>query len=398
MKDAYIVHAKRTPIGRIGGLLSPVRVDDMMALLIRDYAEGIQFDPIEIDDVLVGCANQAGEDNRNLARMASVLAGLPYEVPGVTLNRLCGSSLDAIMDAVGRISSGLADCLLVGGAESMTRGPLVISKGSSPFGRDSKMYDTTFGWRFPNPKMEAMFPLYSMGETAENVAEKYKLGREEQDQFALASHQKAIKAMENGLFDDEILPVHVALRKKDYTVEKDEGPRADTDLEKLSKLKPVFRKGGTVTAGNASSMNDGASLVVVVSGEFLKKHNLTPLARISGMGVRGVHPDVMGLGPIEATKVLCKRFGQKVSDFDAIELNEAFAAQALACMRDLDLDPAKVNQHGGAIALGHPLGCSGARIMTTLLGVLKTKDSMKRGLATMCIGVGQGVAVSVEKC
>lgn len=398
MKDAYIVHAKRTPIGRLGGLLAPVRVDDMMALLIKDYAESINFDPREIDDVIVGCANQAGEDNRNLARMAGVLAGLPFEVPGVTVNRLCGSSLDAIIDACGRISLGMADCLVVGGAESMTRAPLVISKGSTPFGRDSKMYDTTFGWRFPNPKMEAMFPLYAMGETAENVAEQYKIAREDQDKFALASHQKAIKAQDSGAFNDEILPVHVALRKKEYTVEKDEGPRADTDLEKLSALKPVFRKGGTVTAGNASSMNDGASLVVVVSGHFLKKHNLTPLARISGMGIRGVHPDVMGLGPIEATKSLCQKYGMKTSDFDAVELNEAFAAQALACMRDLDIPAEKVNLHGGAIALGHPLGCSGARIMTTLLGVMKTKDSFKKGLATMCIGVGQGVAVSVEKC
>lgn len=398
MQDAYIVHAKRTPIGRIGGLLSPVRVDDLMALLIKDYAKDISFDPKEIDDVIVGCANQAGEDNRNVARMAAVLAGLPYEVPGVTLNRLCGSSLDAIIDACGRISLGLADCLLVGGTESMTRGPLVISKGSTPFGRDSQMFDTTFGWRFPNPKMKEMFPLYSMGETAENVAEKYKIAREDQDKFALASHQKAVKAQDSGAFDDEIVPVHVKLRKKEYTVEKDEGPRADTDLEKLGKLKAVFRQGGTVTAGNASSMNDGAALVAVVSADFLKKHNLTPLARITGMGVRGVHPDVMGLGPIEATKLLCEKFGHKTSDFDAIELNEAFAAQALACMQDLDLDPSKVNQHGGAIALGHPLGCSGARIVTTLLGVMKKNANAKKGLATMCIGVGQGVALSVEKC
>lgn len=398
MKDAYIVHAKRTPIGRIGGALSPVRVDDMMALLIEDYAKNLSFDLKEIDDVIVGCANQAGEDNRNLARMAAVLAGLPHEVPGVTLNRLCGSSLDAVMDACGRISVGLADCVLVGGAESMTRGPLVISKGSSAFGRDSKMYDTTFGWRFPNPKMEKMFPLYSMGETAENVAEKYQIKREDQDQFALASHQKAVAAMESGAFKDELVPVHVKLRKKEYTVDSDEGPRKDTDLEKLSKLRPVFREGGSVTAGNASSMNDGAALVVVVSEDFLKKHNLTPVAKITGMGVRGVHPDVMGLGPIEAVKVLCQRYGHKVSDFDAIELNEAFAAQALACMQDLEIDPAKVNLHGGAIALGHPLGCSGARILTTLLGVMKKNTAMKKGLATMCIGVGQGVALSVEKC
>ena len=397
MLDAYIVHAKRTPIGRLGGLLSPVRVDDMMALLIKDYAETINFDPLEIDDVIVGCANQAGDDNRNIGRMAAVLAGLPYEVPGVTINRLCGSSLDAVIDACGRISLGLADCLIVGGAESMTRAPLVISKGSTPFGRDSQMYDTTFGWRFPNANMKKMFPLLSMGETAENVAEQFKISREDQDKFALSSHQKAIKASEEGAFSQEILPVEVKLRKKEYTLEKDEGPRADTDLEKLSKLRPVFREGGTVTAGNASSMNDGAALVVVVSGEFVKKHNLKPLARISGMGVRGVHPDVMGLGPIEATRTLCQKFGHKVSDFDAIELNEAFAAQALACVRELEIDPSKVNLHGGAIALGHPLGCSGARILTTLLGVMNKNSAMKKGLASMCIGVGQGVALSIEK-
>ena len=398
MKRSYITYVKRTPIGRLGGSLAPVRVDDMLATLFKNYASTINFDAKEIDDVIVGCANQAGEDNRNLARMAGVLAGLPMEVPGVTVNRLCGSSLDGVIDACGRISLGLADCILVGGAESMTRAPLVVSKGSTAFGRDSKMYDTTFGWRFPNPKMKAMFPLYGMGETAENVREKYNISREDQDHFALSSHQKACAAWDNGFFKDEVEPVYVKLRKSEYTVEKDEGPRADTNLEKLSKLKAVFREGGTVTAGNSSSMNDGAAMVVVVSEDFLKRHNLTPLAEITGMGVRGVHPDVMGLGPIEATKTLCKKFNHKVSDFDAIELNEAFAVQALACMKDLELDPAKVNLHGGAIALGHPLGCSGARILTTLLGVMKQDSNRKKGLATMCIGVGQGVALSVEKC
>ncbi len=398
MKPIYIVHAKRTPIGRIGGLLAPVRPDDLMAHLFRDYKESLTFDPTEIDDVIVGCANQAGEDNRNVGRMSAVLAGLPYSVPGVTLNRLCGSSLDAVISACGRISTGLAECILVGGTESMTRGPLVISKGSTPFGRDSQMFDTTFGWRFPNPKMKEMFPLYGMGETAENIADRYPISREDQDKFALASHQKAVKATESGAFADEILPYTVKLRKKEYTVEKDEGPRADTSLEVLSKLRAVFREGGSVTAGNSSSMNDGAAMVAVVSEEFLKKHNLTPLACITGLGVAGVHPDVMGLGPIEATKKLCAKFGHKTSDFDAIELNEAFAVQALACMQELELDPTKVNQHGGAIALGHPLGCSGARILTTLLGVMKKNPAQKKGLATMCIGVGQGVALSVEKC
>jgi acetyl-CoA acyltransferase len=396
MKKCYIVHAKRTPMGKIGGLLAPVRVDDLMAELFKDYASQINFDPKEIDDVVVGCANQAGEDNRNLARMSLLLAGLPIEVPGTTINRLCGSSLDAVIDACGRIQMGLADCILVGGAESMTRGPLVISKGSTPFGRDSKMYDTTFGWRFPNPKMEELFTLYGMGETAENVVERYHLSREEQDQFALASHQKACAAWDRGDFNDEVLPINVKLRKKEYTVDRDEGPRADTSMEVLGKLRAVFRKGGTVTAGNASTMNDGAAMVTIVSEEFLKKYNLTPLAEITGFGVRGVHPDVMGLGPVEAVKMLCKRYLKKIEDFDLIELNEAFAAQALACMKDLNIDPEKVNQNGGAIAIGHPLGCSGARILTTLTHSL-IKKNKDQGLATMCIGVGQGIAVSIKR-
>lgn len=398
MKPTYIVYAKRTPIGRIGGKLAPVRPDDLMSYLLEDYKNQLSFDPLLIDDVLVGCANQAGEDNRNIARMASVLAGLPYEVPGVTMNRLCGSSLDAVADASCRISAGMSDCILVGGVESMSRGPLVISKSASPFGRDNKMHDTTFGWRFPNPRMEAMFPLYAMGETAEEVVDKYKITREEQDEFALKSHQKAAKAITNGTFKDEILPVTVKLRKSEYIMDTDEGPRADTDLEKLSKLRAVFRKGGSVTAGNSSSMNDGAALVAVVSEEFMKKHNLTPLVEITGAAVRGLHPNVMGLGPVEATNTLCKRFNKKVSDFDLIELNEAFAAQSIGCIKGLDLDESKINLNGGAIALGHPLGCSGARILTTLTHQMQKNKSIKEGLATMCIGVGQGVALSVKNC
>lgn len=397
MKPAYIIHAKRTPIGKLGGKLSYVRIDDMLALLIEDFVKSFDFDPKEIDDVIVGCANQAGEDNRNLARMASVLAGLPYEVPGTTINRLCGSSLDAAIGAAARINMGIADCIVVGGAESMTRAPLVISKPSSAFGRDSKMYDTTFGWRFANPKMEKLFPLYGMGETAEEVAGLYKIARLKQDEFALASHQKAIKAWDNGEFKDEIVPVSVKLRKSEYVLDTDEGPRRDTDLEKLAKLKAVFREGGTVTAGNSSQMNDGAALVCVVSEDFLKKHNLTALLEIDGAAVRGVHPNTMGLGPIEATKLLCKNFNKKVSDFDAIELNEAFAVQALACMQELEMDPAKVNLRGGAISIGHPLGCSGARILTTLTHIMKDNPNMKQGLASMCIGVGQGIALSVKR-
>lgn len=397
MKKTYLVYAKRTPMGKIGGSLSHVRVDDMLAGLFKDIKEWANFDLTEIDDVIVGCANQAGEDNRNVGRMASVLAGFPYEVPATTINRLCGSSLDAVMDAVGRINAGFGNCFVVGGAESMTRAPLVMSKGSSAFGRDSKMYDTTFGWRFPNSKMKELFPLLGMGETAEEVAEKYKISREDQDAFALNSHMKACTAQENGAFNEEILPVEVKLRKSSHTVDSDEGPRKETSLEKLSTLRAVFRKGGTVTAGNASTMNDGASAVVVVSEDFMKKHNLTPIVEITGAAVRGVHPSVMGLGPIEATKKLCKDFNMKVSDFDVFELNEAFAAQALACMRELDIDESKVNLNGGAIALGHPLGCSGARILTTLVHIMKNKPELKQGLATMCIGVGQGIALSVKK-
>ncbi len=398
MKSVYIVHTKRTPIGRLGGGLAPVRPDDLMSLLFSNHLEGLSYDAKEIDDVLVGCANQAGEDNRNVGRMAAVLAGIPFEVPAVTMNRLCGSSLDAVADAYARIASGMADCIWVGGVESMTRGPYVLSKAESPFGRDQKMYDTTFGWRFPNPKMEAMFPLYSMGETAEEVAKDFKISREDQDAFALASHQKAIKAWDSGAFNDEVLPVHVKLRKKEYTVERDENPRADTSIEALTKLRPVFRKDGTVTAGNASSMNDGAAMAVIVSEEFLKRHNLTPIAKITGAGVRGVHPNVMGIGPIEAIKVLCKRYQKKTSDFDIVELNEAFAAQALACLRDLEIDPNITNNNGGAIAIGHPLGASGVRILGTLLNQMKSNTKLKQGLASMCIGVGQGVALSVENC
>ena len=396
MKKCLIVYAKRTPIGKLGGVLSSVRVDDMMAYLIKDFLEQNLFDPQDIDDVIVGCANQAGEDNRNLARMSSLLAGLPYSVPGMTINRLCGSSLDGVIDAIGRISMGMADCILVGGAESMTRAPFVISKSSRPFGRDSQMFDTTFGWRFPNDKMKNFFPLYSMGETAEEVAVKYNISRKKQDEFALASHQKAVKAQKEKAFADEILPIEISEKKQRITIERDEGPREDTNLEKLAALKPVFRKGGTVTAGNSSTMNDGAALVVVVSEDFLKRRSLRGLADITGAGLGGVHPNLMGIGPVPAVKNLLKRYGKNLDDFDAIELNEAFAAQTLACLQDLELDETKVNLRGGAISLGHPLGQSGARILTTLIYILQHKN-LREGLATMCIGVGQGVALSIRR-
>ena len=398
MKASYLIYAKRTPIGKIGGALAPVRVDDLMAHLLIDFKKQELFPLEEIDDVIVGCANQAGEDNRNIARMSVVLAGYPMSVPGVTLNRLCASSLDGVLDAAARIGAGFADCILVGGAESMSRGTLVISKSGTPFGRDNKLYDSTFGWRFPNPKMEKMFPLYGMGETAEEINKSFKISRKEQDEFALASHQKALSAWETGKFNDEVVPYEVQLRKKSYTVDRDEGPRATTSMEALGKLKPVFREGGTVTAGNASSMNDGSALVAVVSEEFLKKHNLTPMTRIIGGAVHALHPNVMGLGPVGATQKLCKRFRLKPKDFDLVELNEAFAVQSLACMKELELDNSIVNLNGGAISLGHPLGCSGARITTTLNHLLISSKTAKKGLATMCVGVGQGVALAFEKC
>ena len=398
MKRSYIIHAKRTPIGKIGGVLAPVRVDDLMAHLLKNFVDQNQFDPLEIDDIIIGCANQAGEDNRNIARMAALLAEIPFDVPAVTINRLCGSSLDAVIDACGRISLGLANCLLVGGVESMSRGPWVISKPQSAYGRDSKMYDSTFGWRFPNPKMEKLFPLYSMGETAENVAKQFNIARDQQDQFALNSHQKAIAAQKAGLFNDEIVPIDIKFKKNRYTVDHDEGPREETSLAKLSQLRPAFNSQGTITAGNASSMNDGASLIAVVSEAFLKKHQLSPMAEITGFGVRGLHPNVMGLGPVKAVQHLCKTFNKKINQFDIIEMNEAFAAQTLACIDQLKLNPKNININGGAIALGHPLGCSGTRILTTLIHLMQKNPQFKEGLATMCIGVGQGIAVSIKQC
>ncbi|MBT3982782.1 MAG: acetyl-CoA C-acyltransferase [Bacteriovoracaceae bacterium] len=397
-EPAYIIYAKRSPIGRFKGALSSVRVDDLLAKLFVDVKNHSGINPDFIDDVIVGCANQAGEDNRNLARMSSLLAQFPMSVPGTTLNRLCGSSMDAAIYAVSKIAAGMGDCFVVGGAESMTRAPLVMSKAESNYSGTQKIYDTTLGWRFPNPAMEKMFPLFNMGETAEELVSKYGLSREEQDLFAFESHQKAVSAQENGRFDSEILPIDIPGQKKKpgYTFSKDESPRKETSLEKLAALKAVFRKDGTVTAGNSSSLNDGAAALVIVSESFLKKHQLNPLAKVTGVGVCGVHPNTMGIGPVMATRKLCERHGQKISDFDLIELNEAFAAQALSCIKELELDPAIVNLNGGAIALGHPLGCSGARIITTLVHQMKGNPKYKKGLATMCIGVGQGISFSVE--
>lgn len=398
MKRTFIVYAKRTAIGKLGGKLAPVRVDDLLASVLKDVREHLSFDPKLVDDVVIGCANQAGEDNRNVARMATILAGFPMDIPGTTINRLCGSSLDAVIDGHARIQAGIADCLVVGGAESMTRGPYVLAKAQSPYDRDQKMYDTTFGWRFQNPKMEKIFPLLGMGETAEEVAALYKISREEQDQFAYNSHMKAAAAYARGDFADEILPLTVELKKDSYVFDRDECVRADTTLEALAKLKAVFRKDGTVTAGNSSPMNDGASAILMVSEEFLKAHNLTPIMEVTGAAVRGLHPNTMGLGPVEAVKVLMKRYNKKISDFDSIELNEAFAAQSLGCIKGLELDQSKVNLNGGAIAIGHALGSSGTRIVTALAHQMKKNKAIKEGLATMCIGVGQGIAVSFRNC
>jgi acetyl-CoA acyltransferase len=397
-KDSYIVHAKRTPVGSFAGALSSVRVDDLLAALFKDYAKTSKHDLKEISDTIIGCANQAGEDNRNLARMSLLLADYPFEVPGTTINRLCGSSLDAVIDAHARISAGLGDCFIAGGAESMSRAPYVLSKSSSPFERSQKMWDTSIGWRFENPKMAEKFPLLGMGETAEEVQKLHGISREDQDEFALSSHQKAVKAQSEGRFKDEIAPIVIENKKGSVTVDSDEGPRSDTSLEKLAKLRGAFKKDGTVTAGNSSSINDGASMVVICSEEFLKRHNLKPLARITGGAVHGLHPNIMGLGPVGAVKRLCERFQHKLSDFDLIELNEAFAVQALGCIKELELDPTKINRNGGSIAIGHPLGASGTRILTTLLHQMKNDPTLKKGLASMCIGVGQGIALSVERC
>ncbi len=398
MTRTFIVNAKRTATGKLNGKLAPVRVDDLLALVLKNLKDSLSFDVNLVDDVIVGCANQAGEDNRNLARMSLLLAGFPMDIPGSTINRLCASSLDAVIDGHARIQAGIADCLIIGGAESMTRAPYALSKAKDSFDREQKMYDTTFGWRFQNPKMEKLFPLLGMGETAEEVASLLKISRLEQDQFALASHQKATAAILRGDFNNEIIPVSVELKKESYQFSKDECVRADTTIEALTKLSAVFKKDGTVTAGNSSPMNDGASGILMVSEEFLKNHKLTPMMEVTGAAVRGVHPSTMGLGPVAAINLLCKKYHKKISDFDSIELNEAFAAQSLGCIKELNLDITKVNINGGAIAIGHALGSSGTRLVTTLAHQMVKNKNIKEGLATMCIGVGQGIAVSFKNC
>jgi len=395
MKQAYIVDILRTPIGKYGGALAPVRPDDLAALTIRKLLErNPQVDPNQIEDVIFGAANQAGEDNRNVARMASLLAGLPVSVGGATVNRLCASGLQAIMDASRGIFHGDGDVYIAGGVESMSRAPFVMPKSEEPFSRKTEVYDTTIGWRFVNSKLSKLYHPYSMGETAENVAEKWNVGREDQDQFALASQRKYFQAHAAGKFKEELIAVTFPKGKESFAFDKDEYPR-ETSLEKLAALKPAFKEGGSVTAGNSSGINDGAAASMVCSEEFVRKNNLKPMARVVAMAIAGVEPAYMGIGPVPASQKALQRAGLKMNDISLVELNEAFASQSLACIRDLALDPSIVNVNGGAIAIGHPLGCSGVRISATLIHEMK-KRKVKYGLATMCIGVGQGAAIVYE--
>lgn len=398
MKAAYIVDILRTPVGKYGGALSRERPDDLAALVIRKLVgrnPAINID--EIEDVIFGAANQAGEDNRNVARMAALMAGLPVSVGGVTVNRLCASGLQAIMDASRAVMLGEGELYIAGGVESMSRAPFVMPKHEDGFSRKAEIYDTTLGWRFLNSKMSRLYHPYSMGETAENVAKRWEISRQDQDAFALTSQNRYQAAHEAGRFADELVSVPVSEPKGEVIeFSKDEHPRLST-LEKLASLKPAFAPDGTVTAGNSSGINDGAAASLVVSESALKTYSLTPLVRISAMAIAGVDPAYMGIGPVLATEKLLQRANLRMADVDLVELNEAFASQALACIRDLDIDPTKVNINGGAIAIGHPLGCSGVRISATLIHEMRKRNA-RYGVATMCIGVGQGAAVLYENC
>lgn len=396
MHTAYVIDAVRTPVGKYGGSLSSVRPDDLLAHVIKAVIErNPSIDVNAIEDVIAGAANQAGEDNRDVARMAALLAGLPTSVGGNTVNRLCASGLQAIMDASRAIMCGDGELFIAGGVESMTRAPFVMGKSDKAFGRAPEIFDTTLGWRFVNPALSALHHPYTMGETAENVAEKYNVSRDAQDKFAVGSQEKYAAAHAAGKFKDEIAPVTIPLGKgKTMVFDTDEHPRM-SPIEKLAELKPAFKKDGTVTAGNSSGINDGAAVLLLASEEAVKKYNLKPIAKIKSMAIAGVDPAYMGIGPIPASQKALKRAGIEAKDLDLIELNEAFAAQGIPCMQELGLDESKVNVNGGAIAIGHPLGCSGARISTTLLHELK-RSGGKYGLATMCIGVGQGAAIIYE--
>jgi acetyl-CoA acyltransferase len=397
MRDVFITHATRTPVGRIRGGLAPVRPDDLSAHVLRSLEARAGFDPADVAEVFWGCANQAGEDNRNVGRMAVVLADWPYSVPAVTVNRLCASGLEAVVQATRAIRTGDAELAVAGGVESMSRAPISMPKASEAFPIGNiTAYDTTLGWRFPNPRMEQRFPLEAMGMTAENLVERYGISREDQDAFALASHQKAIAAQETGRFDAELSPVSIPQKKgAPVVVAADEGPRADTTLERLAGLPAVFKKGGTVTAGNSSTLNDGAAGLVLASEAAVAARGWEPMARIVAVASAGVDPQVMGIGPVPATRTALERAGLGVADLDLIELNEAFAAQSLAVMRLLELPAERVNVNGGAIALGHPLGCSGAKLLTTLVYELARRGG-RYGLASLCVGVGQGLSVIVE--
>ena len=400
MKEAYIIDGVRTAIGSFTGTLAPVRTDDLAAHVIKALMDkmGDKFDPALISDVIMGCANQAGEDNRNVARMASLLAGLPYTVPGETVNRLCASGMSAIVHAYRAVRNDDGDFFIAGGVENMTRGPWVISKTSKPFGRDAQMHDSSFGWRFVNPKLDEAYGTDGMGQTAENLVEKYDISREDQDQFAYWSQMKAAKAQAEGILAEEIVAVEIPQRKKDPIVfEKDEFIKANSTVEVLGKLRAAFKKDGSVTAGNASGLNDGAAAVLIASGEAVEKFDLTPLARIVSSGVAGVEPRIMGIGPVYATEIALQKAGLTLDQMDVIEINEAFAAQALACTREMGLednDP-RVNPNGGAIAIGHPLGVTGTRITFAAAKELQ-RTGKKYALCTMCIGVGQGYAVIIE--
>jgi len=397
MPGAVILDALRTPIGRYGGVLAPVRPDDLAARVLAAAAERNHLDPSTVDEVYMGCTNQAGEDNRNVARMASLIAGLPQEVPGVTVNRLCASGLEAVIQAARQIRLGEAELVLAGGVESMSRAPLVMLKPERGFPRgNAELVDTTIGWRFVNPSLAERYSTESMGETAENVAERYGVSREDQDAYALESHRRASAAAEAGRFDAEIVTVDVPQPKGDpVAIHSDEGPRPDTTLERLAALRPIFRDGGTVTAGNASQINDGGACVVIASEERARELGRAPLARIVSSASAGVDPAVMGIGPVPSTRKALERAGVEPRDVDVVELNEAFASQVLASMRELGLDHDRLNVNGGAIALGHPLGCSGTRLIGTLAHELRRRGA-RYGVATMCIGVGQGLAAVIE--
>jgi len=398
MNTAYIIDIVRTPVGRFGGTLASVRPDDLAAHVIRELIsrnEGLDYS--ETEDVIFGAANQAGEDNRNVARMASLMAGLPITVPGVTVNRLCASGLQAISDAAAKVMLGHGDIFIAGGVESMSRAPFVMAKAESAYSRKTEIYDTSIGWRFTNPKLAKAYYPFAMGETAENVAERFDVSREQQDEFSHRTQEKYQAAHDAGRFTNEIVPVSVPQRKADPLLfDKDEHPRLSS-VEKLASLRPAFKEGGTVTAGNSSGINDGAAAALVVSEDVVKRYNLKPMARVVSMAATGVHPDIMGIGPVSASEKALERAGLKMRDLGLVELNEAFAAQSIACMRQMELDPKIVNVNGGSIAIGHPLGASGARIAATLLHELQKRDA-RYGLATMCVGVGQGKAVVFEKC